>query len=481
MKKVRTRIAIIVILSILGSSLSACSTRSGAIDPGTWGYDSIITYNALGGTINARETRKTYYQPNSYIFKPSGSSNMLVEPVKDGYILAGWYTAKSPAPQGSAEEYLFSGTDRWDFNTDRMQGDMTLYARWIPRGKVNYFNAATGEVIFNKNITVDSPIQKLSDSVLELKKPKGTSLAGYYSDASCTQEYDFSSFTYVEPTPMEAELYAKLYEMFPKYLEYIEYKEPKEKEANSGTDTSWLFLNKLGYNLKSTDKAVLDQIRAAKDQLIESAIQTYLTNTANRAVYLKFTEGNYIKVRNPSDLKVGTKYGFFDQDLSDQPINGYIFEADIDLAGVSFTASDNFSGKIIGNGHTISNLQISVTSRKIDTDLEKFAGLAKHMEGAVISDLTFKDAKLTLQVNPGIRVTGGLLAASASGVTLNNCRFVGLTISSGKSDDGQTAYQLGDLFGSYDNCSFNNCSAEGLKASVKSPDKLTLALFKLPN
>ena len=100
------------------------------------------------------------------------------------------------------------------------------------------------------------------------------------------------------------------------------------------------------------------------------------------------------------------------------------------------------------------------------------------MEGAVISDITFKDAKLTLQVNPGISVTGGLLAADARGVTLSNCRFTGLMISSGKGDDGQAAYRLGDLFGSYEGCMFNSCSAEGLVANVKSPDKLTLAVFK---
>jgi hypothetical protein len=103
------------------------------------------------------------------------------------------------------------------------------------------------------------------------------------------------------------------------------------------------------------------------------------------------------------------------------------------------------------------------------------------MEGAVISDLTFKDAKLTLQVNPGIRVTGGLLAAGAKGVTLRNCRFTGLTISSGNGDNGQADYKLGDLFGSYEGCSFENCSAEGLVASVRSPDKLRLAVFVPPD
>jgi hypothetical protein len=481
MKNARVRIVTIAISSILCSFLSACSSRGGSIDPGAWGYSSLVTYDALGGMVNARGVRTTYYQPNSYLFKPSGSSNMLVEPVKDGYILAGWYTVASPAPQGSTEEYSFSAKDRWDFSTDRVQGDTTLYARWIPRGKVKYVDAATGDVIFSKNITADSPVQKLSDSVLDFSKPAGTSLVGYYEDPACTREYDFSAYIHVEPTPTEAELYAKLFETFPQYLERIEYTEPEEEEPESVTDTSWLFLNKLGYSLKTTEAAALAEIRAAKDQLMEDAIQAYLKNTADRVVYLKFADGNYIAVRSADDLKMGSKHGFFDYDLSGKPIDGYVIEADIDLAGVTITPSDKFSGKIIGNGHTISNLSISVTSRKIDTDREKSMGLAAFMEGAVISDLTFKDAVLTLQVNSGIRVTGGLLAASANGVTLSNCRFEGLTITGGKGDDGQADYRLGDLFGSYEDCSFDNCSAEGLVASVKEPEKLKLAVFNLPD
>ena len=34
------------------------------------------------------------------------------------------------------------------------------------------------------------------------------------------------------------------------------------------------------------------------------------------------------------------------------------------------------------------------------------------------------------------------------------------------------------LFLPYEGCMFNSCSAEGLVANVKSPDKLTLTVFK---
>lgn len=461
--------------------LSSCGMKGQAVDPGEWGYDCVVTYDALGGVINAREIRTTYYMDNSYVFAPSGSSNMLVEPARDGYILAGWYTAKADHTEGSVEDYTFSAADRWDFNTDRLDGDTTLYARWLPRGKVDYVDADTGETVFSKNITTESPIQALSESVLNLKKPAGTTFAGYYADAGCTAEYDFSSYVHVDPNPPEATLYAALCEMFPQYIEKTEYVAPADDaEKDETADTSWLFLNKLGYTLTTDDPDALAEIEAAKDQMVEEAIEAYLTNTANRVVYLKFTAGNYVRVNTVKDLKRGTEYGFFDTDAAGNPIDGYIIEADIDLSGVTFTMSESFSGRINGNGFTLSNLTVSAISKKLDTDKEKTVGLTALMQDAEINDLTFKDAVINIQVNSGIKVTGGLLALEAKNVTFNNCTFDGLTVTGGKGDDGKARYTLGDLFGSFTNVTFNNCTADGLIPDVSNPDKLKFSVFTLP-
>lgn len=476
----KVKLALILAICLACALASACNRRGDAADPGLWGYDCVVTYDALGGLVNAREIRTTYYLPNSYLFEPSGTSNMLIEPKRDGYVLAGWYTAKAERVEGSAEEYTFSASDRWDFFLDRVQGDTSLYARWLPRGKVNYVNAATGEVLFSKGITTESPIQPLSESVIKLSAPKGATFEGYYADPECTTEYDFSSYVHVSPNPTEAELYAKLYELFPQYLEKIDYVEPEEDEINPEADTSWLFLNKLGYQLKTTDEAALAELHAAKDQLVEDAIEEYLVNTANRVVYLKFTEGNYIVVDEAKDLKIGTKYGFFSEDAAGDPIDGYIIAADVDLTGVAFTMSESFSGVINGNGHKLMNLTVAVSSKKVDTDKEKFVGLTALMDGATINDLTFESASLSIQVKSGIKVTGGLIAVLAKNVTFNNCRFIGLTVSSGTGDDGSARYTLGDLFGSYENCTFNNCSAEGLVVNVLEPEKLNLSIFELP-
>ena len=37
--------------------ITACSSMGTAIDPGDWFYDCVVTYDALGGTINSRGIR----------------------------------------------------------------------------------------------------------------------------------------------------------------------------------------------------------------------------------------------------------------------------------------------------------------------------------------------------------------------------------------------------------------------------------------
>jgi uncharacterized repeat protein (TIGR02543 family) len=468
---------IVAVVLVCAVFLSSCTAKGEAVDPGTWGYERTVIYNALGGVVNAREVRTTYYLDNSYVFEPSGSSGMLVAPARDGYIMAGWYKAVGGPAAGGIEEHSFDGQQRWDFHTDRVQEDMTLYARWIPRGKVSYLDADTGAVLFEKNITKDSPIQELSASVLALSAPGGMTFEGYYADKEATEAYDFSSYVHVEPTPTQAWLYGRLHEMYPQYLERIEYEE-REIDPDSTEDSSWMFLNRLGYGLTAEGEAALDELAAAKNNLVEENIQSYLANTAERVVYLKFTDGLYVRVKSAADLKMGASYGFFDTDLAGHEINGYIIENDIDLSGISFTMGESFSGIIEGNGHTLSNLTVSVASRKLEGVSEKTVGLAEVMDGAQINNLTLKDARLSIQVDSGVSVTGGLLAGRANNVKLNNFVIDGLTVTSGRGDDGKATHNLGDLFGSHSNVEIVDSHAQSLTVSISNPESVKTLLFE---
>ncbi len=461
---------LILIIMIAGMVImSACSIKDNAINPKEWDYDCTVVYDVLGGTINSRGVRETYYMKNSYIFKPTGTTNMLIEPVKDGYVLAGWYTAKEDIKDsnGNITGYSFKAEDRWDFDVDRVQGDMTLYARWVQQGRIEYVDAETGEVMFSKNITEKSPIQELSGGALSLIAKSGYTFYGYYSDSSCTIPYDFTEYTHKALIPSNEEIYAQLYEEFPQYIKKVDYVKPSEtEEANSDGDTSDLFINKLGYEITTNNESDRAKIKERKDELYDEAIDYYIENTADKRIYMKYVKGNYARITNTDELKVSGKYGFFGVDRNGNAIDGYIIGKDLDFNGISVEMAESFKGKIYGNGYSLKNITLSVSSRKLDKDSSKSLGLFLLLDGAYIEDLTFENMNIKLSVNSGIPVTVGALAVEANKTQLKNILFTDLTIDTGKGDDGIAAYTISDLFAKGRNNSLDNVTGTNVNITA---------------
>lgn len=442
-------IILICFLVIAVPLTGACSRIGKAINPGDWHYDCVVIYDCLGGTINSREIRETYYMRNSYLFEPTGTTNMLIQPIKDGYILSGWYASKEDIldESGNIIDYSFKAEDRWDFDEDRVQEGMTLYARWIHQGRVDYVDASGGEIMFSKNITVLSPVQKLSSAAESLIEKKGYTFYNYYSDKECVTPYIFSDYIHTELIPTDAEIYAQLYESFPEYFKKIEFVElPENDKEKPQEDTSDLYINKLGYEINTRDKAVRQRIRLCKDKIIENSIVSYEQNTLEKTVYLKYIKGKYIRVDNADNLKVSGKYGFTGFDLSESPVDGYILTNDIDFNHAAVEMVKSFSGKIYGNGFSIKNIDINVLSKKLDKDTNKMAGLFGSLEGAYIENVVFDNISINLNVNSGIPVTVGALAIKANDTTLRNVSFDTLKINTGRGDDGVAEYKIYDLF-----------------------------------
>ncbi|HHY81248.1 MAG TPA: InlB B-repeat-containing protein [Clostridiales bacterium] len=473
------RLTVIFMIIAVSLLLSSCVISDNVADPGAWGYECKVIYNALGGSVNSREIRETYYMKNSYVFKPAGTTNMLIEPVKDGYILAGWYTAKEDIKdaQGNVIGYSFKAEDRWDFDEDRVQEDMTLYARWIPQAKVEYIDAETGEVKFSKNITSGSPIQPLSGAAERLIAKSGYTFHGYYADKEGTIPYNFSEYVHRELIPSNAEIYAQLHQEFPQYIKKINYVAPSDdEEVDPEIDTSDLFINKLGYEITTDDPAVREMIRKRKDEIYEEAIQYYINNSSDKVVYLKYEKGSYVKVSSPEDLKQGSRYSFSGVDKSGNPVEGYVIANDIDFSKIVLEPSESFSGEIIGNGYTLKNITIRVNSKKIDNDKKKDIGLFKVLDGARIKDLTFENINIAINVNSGIPVTAGALAAESRNTELNNVKFVNLTIETGRGDDGAAKYIIGDLFGVDRGSKLTNVSGINITVNASEFAQLNLIL-----
>ncbi len=454
-------LGLVVVLAAMMFS-TACSRFASVIDPGDWGYDSKVVYDALGGVINSRGVRETYYMDNSYIFEPAGTTNMLIKPVKDGYVLAAWYTAKEDIvdENGEVTGYTFKAEDRWDFDEDRVQGDMTLYARWIKQASADYIDASTGDIVFSKNLTEESPIQPLSGAAEQLILKDGFTLFDYYSSEECTMPYDFSSYVHVDVMPTNHALYAQLQQEFPDYIVDHDDQEPVAEQTDDDIETANpdpdLYIKKLGYEITTDDQDIRASIRARKDEIIHEAIDYYLQNSADKKVYLKYIEGNYLRITDRSQFKQGNSYTLIGG------ADGLILLADIDFSGLTIEPAEELSGNIYGNGHTLSNLSLSVTSRKADRSDEKRAGLFTRMENAEITDLTIENLEINVNVRSGTHVTVGALAGEAENSRLENVHFNSITINSGNGDNGEAEYVLHDLVVEQDGFDLQKVTAENV-------------------
>lgn len=465
-KRLPLKIIAAAAIAALGLTLGGCARTGEAIDPGQWGYTVEVTYDALGGIINERGVRNTNYLPESLLYMPAGTQGMMVQPIKDGYVLAGWYTnmteviaseeeADGKNADGQYVKYEFQAQDRWDFNIDRVSEDLTLYARWIRQGVADYVHAGTGEIVFSKNITAASPVQTLSPAILRLIDSDGATLVGYYEDAEMTEEYDFSQYEFIPLVPTDETVWNQLAEEFPQYFEPFEYVSPTpaavetdalgeevEVEQDLQTeDTSLLFLQQMGWNINTDDENVFNEIRTRKNEIYDEYVQGYLENTADTVVYLGYADGNVVMIDSPDDLNFSGQYGF----LSENPEAIYILNADIDMEGHSFTMYEGvFSGEIQGNGYTISNISLPIRSAKIDFAEYKSGALFESIDGAMISDLTIADMSLGINLAPGIDAEAAPLAINAVNPSITNVAFNGLSITTGRGDNGMAQYRIGD-------------------------------------
>ena len=136
----------------------------------------------------------------------------------------------------------------------------------------------------------------------------------------------------------------------------------------------------------------------------------------NVKLYAKYIEGQYTMVRSPSDA-VNMMNGLAEEK------SYYIFK-DIDCSGnLSFGLQfgTNTNATIVGNGHTISNLAITLEFRNGDSA----SLLGKLTSKAKISDLTFSNITLNATVRPNAIINSMHLFVTEvqDGAKLENVSF----------------------------------------------------------
>ena len=434
-------LAIALLLVVATALFSSCGNAGSIADPTVFGFDKEVIYNAMGGLIGQREIRQTYYAEGSFLFEPSGTTGFVVEPKKEGYILAGWYTNFTQVQNDDETvSYVFDPQDRWDFNFDRAYADsMTLYAYWLPKSMVQYIHVmpdGTEDLFFTKEITAASGVIAL-EPVLE--NMSGHTLFGYYQDPACTVAHDFTAeSTSATSIPTEQDIFDALALQFPDAFETISLEEVEEakKLLQGGVQTAgvdeedmlaerdpYLFIQQYGYRLVGVDPEIVAEIQQAHRDILGAAIAVYAESTESVRLYMKYIEGNYRRVRSVDELLMGGAVS-----MAGKGYDGYIIMADLDFTGYN-VKPDSFSGIIYGNGHTISGLDFDVRSGK-SLDDNEFANLGfwTSLTDAKIYDLNFADCTLTISESSNSAMYVAFLAGYASNVNLYNCRFENILI-----------------------------------------------------
>jgi len=140
----------------------------------------------------------------------------------------------------------------------------------------------------------------------------------------------------------------------------------------------------------------------------------YTYGEEDKTIYAKFLQGDWNLVETPDQ---------FNSALRDEK-NIYL-RSDLDYTDVKWTARA-YSGKIRGNGHTVSNIACEWTGRRGDYDFYLFRFLGAGFE---VHDLTFENVMLrfTASVNP-MNETGYQVSAFA-GIIQNGAVFDGFAYS----------------------------------------------------
>ena len=280
-------------------------------------------------------------------------------PVKNGYFLAGWYRQCQESTDGEGN-VTYTYAEPWDFSADRVEVD--------PNG----------------TYTSQEPVLTLY--------------------AAWIPEYEIEFYDLASGELLE------VYSFSP--LEVSEIQVPQWNEQ-TGAMNMYKFPKKEGNTFLSAyyDKAGTQAV--TESAIVHPAVLNMENATVENAtmkLYVDWTEGEWYRISTAKQFVENFRPG-----------GSYELCADLDFTDVVWPTAamyGSFSGTINGNGHTISNVELTQTDNS-KTNAGLFGQLT---ETAALNDVTFQN--VTFTVRNGTRVAGtayGLLCGSLSeSAVLNN-------------------------------------------------------------
>lgn len=152
-------------------------------------YDHLVTFNYNFGNMDANcPDQYLGVLDNSLIAIQPGYSDKFSEYTVNGYFIEGWYTAKADIEGNPiiGDDNVVELDRKWDFKTQRVTEDITLYANLVRKPVLSIIDRGSGKVLSE----IESlPGAKRDRPTLDPQK-EGYSFTGvYYAESTGEREF----------------------------------------------------------------------------------------------------------------------------------------------------------------------------------------------------------------------------------------------------------------------------------------------------
>ncbi len=154
-------------LAIIALAGDCSAERDNKYDPKSSNYQTVmVSFDSQGGSAVAAQT--TGY---------NRCAEAPAEPIRTGYTFGGWYRDSSY-------------TEKWHFPTNRVDNDITLYARWLANPCTVIYDSQGGSGVGPETVEYGDLLAVPSDPVLT-----GYTFDAWYREPSCITPWVFASDT----------------------------------------------------------------------------------------------------------------------------------------------------------------------------------------------------------------------------------------------------------------------------------------------
>lgn len=195
MKKTVKKVLILVVLALLATTvLTACSGKTKQKE-----YDYLVTFNYNVGNLTTlcKDQYLGVFEGKTVALHPEKNGEHMKEIEVEGYFVEGWYVAKKNSDGAvviDPETNRVVLDRKWNFDTETVTSDMTLYANLQRQASLFYVDRATGEVL---KTDIGKPGAIKNEPGALAPKKNGYTLLGYFVNEEGNEKFSWP-YTYGE-------------------------------------------------------------------------------------------------------------------------------------------------------------------------------------------------------------------------------------------------------------------------------------------